>query len=129
MSSNVKSIVVRGLLIAMISVAGGCALDPENTENNDELETSTTSAAVTVFRNNIVIADSLHLRSIDASNGPIIGTMSWCSTFYVDHVDWNTRMAFGYSYQLGRSGWARIGNGSAVYLTASGPCVSGGGEG
>jgi hypothetical protein len=129
MSSNMKSMIVYALLVVMVSGAGGCALDQENPENDDELETSTSSAAVTEFRNNIVIANTLHLRSVDATNGPVIGTMSLCSTFYVDRVDWNTRMAFGYSYQLGRSGWARIGNGGTVYLTASGPCISGGGEG
>jgi hypothetical protein len=125
MSSGMKPMVVCGLFVAMLSGTGGCALDAENGE---ELETDTATAEVTQFRNNAVIANTLQLRSTNSTSGPSIGTMTFCSTFYVDHVDWNTRMAFGYSYQLGRSGWARIGNGSAVYLTASG-CISGGGEG
>ena len=114
-----------GLCAALVcsSLVVGCSSGAPSDSKENGGEAQSSADAFTEWVNNSVTADRLYLRSQDATNGAIIGAMSFCSTFYVDHVDWNTRMAYGYSYQLGRSGWA-----NANYLTKSG-CIYGGGEG
>lgn len=114
-----------GIVATALSTAAGCAIEPLS---DDDPATDTSTAEVTVGVTNNVVADTLFLRSGNATNGPIIGTMGFCTTFFVSSVDWNTRMAFGHSNSLGKSGWARISDGANVYLTA-GPCITGGGEG
>ena len=113
-----------GLALSMV----GCAADDADDAAPVDEEVAKSEDAVTNGALNWVVANSLHLRAWNSTAGSVIGTMYTCQRFHVHAVDWNTRMAYGYSYALGRWGWARISQGSNVYLTAAG-CYSGGGEG
>jgi len=116
-----SALVSLATLAALVALVAGCSADTEKSEEKEEA-TGSSAEAVSVWKDNYVQADTLYLRSSDATNGPIIGTMHDCSTFYVDHVDWDTRMAYGYSYEVGKSGWA-----AASYLSANECPVGGGG--
>ena len=105
------------MMFAAAVVVGGCATDEAS---NGDPPSSSSASAVTVGVANVVVANTLELRSTDASNGPMIGPMGHCSPFYVAQVDWNTRMAWGYSYQFSRRGWARVSDGSVVYRSIAG---------
>jgi hypothetical protein len=109
---------ILGVLVAMTMVfAAGCSAEEK------EEPVSASADPVVAWRRNTVLAEVLRLRAWDASNADVIGYMHGGSTFYVDHVDGNTGMAFGYSYELGQSGWALaseldvvIGSGSEDWL-------------
>jgi hypothetical protein len=115
MKSGMQRTAVATMFV-LATMTGGCALD--SAEGRDP-ETSSTESAVTVGVVNYV-GHTLWVRSTDSPSGPQLAEMQHCYRFYVDSVDWNTRMAWGYSYEFGIWGWARVSDGDSIYLSAAG---------
>ena len=114
MKKHAFKVFAMGIVMAALGV--GCMTD----EDQIDPEVSTAESAVTVPAVNWVVANDLWLRATNSPAGPTLALMGHCTQFYVSSVDWNTRMAWGYSYQYGAYGYASIGNGSSVYLSVAG---------
>ncbi len=101
----------------------GCVVDASDTADEPgEDEVGTAELAVTVGQRNTVCAfNGIWLRTGNHTSAPTIAQMPMWSTMQVHSVDWSTGMAYGYSYNLGRWGYA-----NKTYLTMSCGEVGGG---
>jgi hypothetical protein len=109
-------------ILGSVFALAGCVVDVDSSsEQGDDAEigeqTGVAEQAVTIGAVNAACAESLTLRS--SAGGATIGTMytgpfNGVSKFYVQSISNNGAWAYGYSYSLGRWGWAMT-----YYLTTN----------